>query len=682
MLNEQQYNRLEDLSARLGKRIVEVPDINAAGVKASTREFLERRPALLAYDDTGNNTIYVFSERITDGSVEHIDNVIACEVLAKEGPKGLLKGNTLYEWNRDIADSISGGLKFAIRAYHDGGKLPDAAVVREFLMMDAVRHDRFELHAPTLKRAATAVLNLTDLGLDKESRENQVGFTSALEQYYASEKIREIRRMGPADINERLVHHMEVFFKTNKKISALIPFGEVSPALRTAGINGDALFMSTKSLWMKASKHEMDEANLGYYRLAESIRNPLAVFSSYSSTNGKKNAADRFVVLTDIPTMSETGEYPTFLAAVVEANAEKMMNRAQLIFSFHPVSNLGVVNQVFNKITESNMDNKILYLRDDFEERWLKGLPRRLETETDKRKERRPRINEKNRGVQRAGFDCPSHPETTVSIAKIVKNWKNKHADELFLMRQPHDDEYVTPKFEISDDASILVRRDERRTESQARVLTPKTELVRNDFKAEKTFKTVSALGIRTVKDLLTKRDIVLGQVPQTVGKEIDALIRAAGLQLDKKQTAEEKETAELRNRHLGGMIRTAFPSEQSAAQIKYNSDGIVVLVFGNRHNAMNLKGERLLKEHVDWIAPPKEGFARIMKRKAGEIKYNFVDADGKVLLKNWVDKASDFRNGQAIVEIGSKKKVVDTSGRVTADEDINAGQSKGHPGP
>ena len=32
-----------------------------------------------------------------------------------------------------------------------------------------------------------------------------------------------------------------------------------------------------------------------------------------------------------------------------------------------------------------------------------------------------------NRGIKSPGFICPVDPETTVSIAKIVKNWKNKH---------------------------------------------------------------------------------------------------------------------------------------------------------------------------------------------------------------------------------------------------------------
>lgn len=681
MISEQQRSRLERLSVLLGRKIVEVPDINAAGVSAPTREFLERRPSTLAYDDTGNNTIYVFSERIEDGSVEHIDNVIACEVLAKEGPKGLLNHEGLYEWNRAVADSIPGGLRYTIRAYHDGGKMPDAVVAREFLMTAAIRHNKCEPHSPAIREAAKALLSHTVIGLDEEDKDNQVGFTAALEQHFASEKIRKLRGMSPDDFNDRLIHDMETFHRMNDKVSTIIPLGEVSPALRIAGVAGDILYISTKTLWSKVLQHEMDKNSLGGYRLAESIGNPLAVFRSYSDTNGKDTAAGRFIVLTDIPIMSETGKYPTFLSAVIEANMEKKMNRAQSIVSLHPISNLGIVEKVFNRATESNMDNKILYLREDFEEKWLTRLPERLELEINS-ESRRPRINEKNRGVQHAGFNCPIHPETTVSIAKIVKNWKNKHADELFFMHQPHESEYFAPSLNISEDAGIVMKREFPKVEQPARILTPKTKLVATDFKAKKTFDVVSSLGATTAADLLTKRDIIIDRLPATAGREIDALIKSAGLSVNRKQTAEEKNTAKLRERFLGEMVRTAFPADHANAQIKYNSDGIVVLSIGNKYNAMNLKGDRLLKEHVDWMAPPKEGFARIMKRRAGEIKYNFIDADGKVLLKNWVDKASDFKDGQATVEIGSKKKVVDTGGRVTADEDINAGQSKGHPGP
>lgn len=678
MLTEQQNKRLEEWAHHLGRRIYEVPDINAAGVSASTREFLGRRPAALAYDDVKGGAIYVFSERMNNDSIEHIDNVIACEVLSKEGPGGIMKSD-LYEWNRSTVAHIPDGIKYAMRAYLGGGRIPDSVLAKEYLMNAAVHHDRREFHAQAIWDAAAVALEHTCFPIDRNRRDNLVGYTAALEQYYASEKIKELRTMTPADFNSRLATDMETFRAEKMRVNTLIPFGEVSPALRFAHVKGDALFMAATLLWDKATKHEMDKHHLDYYDLAESIRNPLAVFRNYSVTDPDDIAADRFVVLTDIPVISETGHYPTFLTAVIEANGEKMMNRGQTVISIHPKSNIGIVKHVFESVGESNMDNKILYIRDDFEKKWLTGLDERIQIEV--RKKREYLQKKKNRGVKSLGIIRPVDPETTVSIAKIVKIWKNKHADELFLMRQPHDDEYAAPKFFIGDSAMIRIEREERKIEKIKKTYTPKTVLSADDFKAEKTFRTVSEFGVKTVADLLTKRDIINDRLSATARNDVDSIIKAATpLPPKKKLNATEKRLAAFKEHYLGNMVRAAFPDEP-AAQIKYDTGSIIVLVAGNKYNAMNLKGERLLKEHVDWIAPPKEGFARIMKRKAGEIKYNFIDADGKVLLKNWVDKASDFRNGQATVEIGSKKKVVDTSGRVTADEDINAGQSKGHPG-
>lgn len=59
--------------------------------------------------------------------------------------------------------------------------------------------------------------------------------------------------------------------------------------------------------------------------------------------------------------------------------------------------------------------------------------------------------------------------------------------------------------------------------------------------------------------------------------------------------------------------------------------------------------------------------------------KFNYVNAEGKMLLKKWVDECSDFDNGKAIVKIDGKFNEIDVNGktlRKNIEVDIPSGQS------
>ena len=61
------------------------------------------------------------------------------------------------------------------------------------------------------------------------------------------------------------------------------------------------------------------------------------------------------------------------------------------------------------------------------------------------------------------------------------------------------------------------------------------------------------------------------------------------------------------------------------------------------------------------------DGFARVER---GDTLYNFIDKDGKLLLKEWFEWVDDFFEGYAIVQREDKLyNLIDTKGKIISDE-------------
>ena len=92
-----------------------------------------------------------------------------------------------------------------------------------------------------------------------------------------------------------------------------------------------------------------------------------------------------------------------------------------------------------------------------------------------------------------------------------------------------------------------------------------------------------------------------------------------------------------------------------------FSVDGFARYRNDGKYNFIDTEGHILLKDGVDTANDFSEGFAQVQK----DGKYNFIDTTGKLLLNRGVDCAGDFYEGFAQVQKDGKWYFIDTTGKL-----------------
>ena len=90
-----------------------------------------------------------------------------------------------------------------------------------------------------------------------------------------------------------------------------------------------------------------------------------------------------------------------------------------------------------------------------------------------------------------------------------------------------------------------------------------------------------------------------------------------------------------------------------------FDKNGIAQVRLNNKYNLIDANGKVISKQWFDYVCKFDEnGFARVRLNN----KYNLIDANGKVISKQWFDWISEFKNGFAEVKLNKKFNFIDVN--------------------
>ena len=122
-------------------------------------------------------------------------------------------------------------------------------------------------------------------------------------------------------------------------------------------------------------------------------------------------------------------------------------------------------------------------------------------------------------------------------------------------------------------------------------------------------------------------------------------------------------------------LTNTEWWKSENVIDLLYFSDGLArVRNCERKYNFIDANGKILSDEWFEWAEDFKDGFAVV---KNEDYVYNFIDKKGKFLSEQWFEKAFDFQEGFAVVEktIGLRN-FIGKNGKLLSDEWFNNAHS------
>ena len=92
--------------------------------------------------------------------------------------------------------------------------------------------------------------------------------------------------------------------------------------------------------------------------------------------------------------------------------------------------------------------------------------------------------------------------------------------------------------------------------------------------------------------------------------------------------------------------------------------EGMFVVGIGDKYSLLNGKGEKITDIKYREVGKFKGGRARVGKYENGEMKYGYIDRNGKEIVPIKYDDGADFSEGLACVEVGGKIGFIDKRGK------------------
>ena len=92
-----------------------------------------------------------------------------------------------------------------------------------------------------------------------------------------------------------------------------------------------------------------------------------------------------------------------------------------------------------------------------------------------------------------------------------------------------------------------------------------------------------------------------------------------------------------------------------------FDKNGLAIVGLNDKWNFIDANGKVLSKQWFDYISSFKNGISQVKLNN----KYNFIDVNGKLVSQQWFDYISNFVNGVAKVRLNNKWNFIDVNGKL-----------------